>query len=72
MQLIQYCYVSLFSTIITNEFIGEEFYPSQHSLDGYEAMGIDVSQLTQDEKPSLCTLNTDKLIPMLVYGDSLQ
>jgi hypothetical protein len=28
MQLIQYCYVSLFSTVITNEFIGEEFYPS--------------------------------------------
>ncbi len=24
-QLIQYCHVSLFSTIITNEFIGEEF-----------------------------------------------
>ncbi len=35
MQLIQYCYVSLFSTVITNEFIGEEFYPIPNSLDGY-------------------------------------
>jgi hypothetical protein len=52
MQLIQYHHVSLFSTVIThdNNFIGEEFYPSPHSLDGYEAMGFDVSQLTQDEE----------------------
>jgi hypothetical protein len=48
MQLIQYCYVSLFSTVITNELFGEEFYPSPNSLDGYEAMGFDVTQLTQD------------------------
>jgi hypothetical protein len=46
MQLIQYRYVSLFSTVITNEFIGKEFYPSPISLDGYEAMGFDVTQLT--------------------------
>ncbi len=44
MQLIQYCSVSLFSTIITNEFIGDEFYPSPNSLDGYEAIGFDVTQ----------------------------
>jgi hypothetical protein len=43
MQLIQYCNVSLFSIIITNEFIGEEFYPSPNSVDGYEAMGFDVT-----------------------------
>jgi hypothetical protein len=48
MQLIQYSHVSLFSTVITNYFIGEDFYPSQHSMDGYEAMGFDVTQLTQD------------------------
>jgi hypothetical protein len=72
MQLIQYRHVSLFSTIITNEFIGEEFYPSQHSLNGYEAMKFDVSQSTQDEKQSLFTLNTYKPVPMLVYGDSFQ
>jgi hypothetical protein len=40
------------STVITNEFIGEEFYPSPNSLNGYEAMGFDVTQLTQDEEPS--------------------
>ncbi len=72
MRLIQYCHLSLFSTVITNEFIGEEFYRSQHSLDGYEAMGFGVSQLTQDEEPSLFTLNTDKPIPMLLYRDSFQ
>jgi hypothetical protein len=72
MQLIQYCHVSSFSTIITNELIGEGFYPSQHSLDSYEAMGFDVSQATQDEEPSLFTLNTGKPLPMLVYGDSFQ
>jgi hypothetical protein len=35
-------------------------------------MGFNVSQLTQDEEPSLFTLNTDKPIPMFVYGDSFQ
>jgi hypothetical protein len=72
MQLIQYRYVSSFSTVITHEFIGEEFYPSPNSLDGYEAMGFDVTQLTQDEEPSVFTLKTNTPIPMLVYGDSFQ
>jgi hypothetical protein len=48
MQLIQYPHVSSFSTVIINEFIGEEFCLSPKSLDGYEAMGFDVTQLTQD------------------------
>ena len=34
MQLIQYPHVSSFSTVITNEFIGEDVYLSQHSMDG--------------------------------------
>jgi hypothetical protein len=72
MQLIQYHYVSSFSAIITNEFIGEELYPIQHSLDGYEAMGFDVTQLTQDEEQSLFSLNTDKPIPTSVYGESFK
>jgi hypothetical protein len=42
MQLIQYCHVSSFSTVITNDFIGEDFHLSQHSFDGYEALGFDV------------------------------
>jgi hypothetical protein len=53
MQLTQYCHVSSFSTIITNHFIGEEFCPGQTSIDGYKAMGFDVTQLTQDEEQSL-------------------
>ncbi len=72
MQLIQYRHVSLFSTVITNEFIGQEFYPSPNSLDGYEAMRFDVTQLTQDEEQSSFTLKTDMPIPMLVYGDSFK
>jgi hypothetical protein len=72
MQLIQYCHVSLFSTIITNHFIGEEFCIGQTSINGYEAMGFDVTQLTQDEEQSLFTIMPDMPIPMLMYGDSFQ
>ncbi len=53
MQLIQYPHVSSFSTVITNEFIGGDFYLSQHSMDCYKAMGFDVTQLTQDEEQSV-------------------
>jgi hypothetical protein len=49
MHLIQYPHVSSFSTVITNEFIGEDF---QYSMDRYEAMGFDVTQLTQDMEQS--------------------
>jgi hypothetical protein len=70
MQLIQCRHVSLFSTVITNKFIGEIFCLGQTSTDGYEAMGFDVTQLTQDEEQRLFTIMTDMPIPMLVYGDS--
>jgi hypothetical protein len=53
MQLVQYPHVSLFSTVITNEFIGEDFYLSQHSMDSYTAMRFDVTQLTQDMEQNL-------------------
>jgi hypothetical protein len=72
MQLIQYHHVSSFSTIITNHFIGVEFCIGQTSINGYEAMGFDVTPLTQDEEQSLFTIKTDMPIPMLVYGDSFQ
>ncbi len=72
MQLIQYHHVSLFSTVITNEFIGEEFCLGQTSFGGYKAMGFDVTQLTQDEEQSLFTIRTNMPIPMLVYGDSFR
>jgi hypothetical protein len=51
--------VSLFSTAITNHFTGEDFYLSQHSMEGYEAMGFDVTQATQDEEQSLFTIKTN-------------
>ncbi len=41
-------------------------------MDGYEAMGFVVTQLTQDEEQSLFTIKTDMPIPMFVYGDSFQ
>jgi hypothetical protein len=72
MQLIQYCHVSLFSTIITNHFIGEEFCLGQTSINGYEAMGFDVTQLTQDEEQNVFTIKTNMPIPVLVYGDAFQ
>jgi hypothetical protein len=60
MQLIQYPHVSLFSTVITNEFVEEGFHLSQHSMDGYEAMGFDVTQATQDVEQSLFIYNKDQ------------
>jgi hypothetical protein len=48
--------VSLSSIVITNKFIGEDFYLSQHSMDDYEAMGFDVTQLTQDMEQILFTI----------------
>jgi hypothetical protein len=72
MQLIQYPHVSSFSTVITNHFIGEELYLCQYSMDGYEAMGFDVTQLTQDVEQNLFTIKSNMPIPMLVYGDSFQ
>jgi hypothetical protein len=73
MQSVQYRHhVSLFSTIITNHLIGEEFCIGKTSINGYEAMGIDVTQSTQDEEQRLFTIKTDMPIPMLVYGDFFQ
>ncbi len=72
MQLIQYCHVSLFSIVITNKFIGEEFRIGQTSINGHEAMEFDVTQLTHDEEQYLFKIKTDMPIPMLVYGDFSQ
>ncbi len=48
MQLIQYRHVSLFSTIITNHFIGEDFCLGQAFINGYKTIEFDVTQLTYD------------------------
>jgi hypothetical protein len=71
-QSIQYWHASLFSTVITNILIGEEFCLGQTFINGYEAMGFDVTLLTQDEEQSLFTIKTDMPIPMFVCGDSFQ
>ena len=41
-------------------------------MDGYEAMGFNVTQLTQDMEQSLFTIKTNMPIPVLVYGDAFQ
>jgi hypothetical protein len=56
----------LLSTVITNEFIGEEFCLGQTSINGYEAMGFDVTQLTQDEEQSLFIIKANMPIPMFM------
>jgi hypothetical protein len=35
-------------------------------MDGYEAMGFDATQSTQDEEQSLFTIKTNMPIPMVV------
>ncbi len=40
-------------------------------MDGYEAMGFDVTQLSQDVERSLFTIKTNMPMPMLVYGETL-
>ncbi len=52
MQLIQYPHVSSFFTISTNHFIGEDFCPENPSINGFKAMGFDVTQLTHDVEQS--------------------
>ena len=69
MQLIQYCHVSPFSTVITNHFIGKGFCLENPSIDGYKAMEFDVTQMTHDVEQSGFTIKTNMPIPMLVYGD---
>ena len=53
-------------------FIGEDFYLSQHAMDGHEATGFDVTQLTQDMEQNLFIIKINMPIPVLVYGDAFQ
>ncbi len=48
------------------------FCLSQHSMDGYESMRFDFTQLTQDVEQILFTIKTNLPIPMLVYGGAFQ
>jgi hypothetical protein len=72
MQLIQYCHVSLFSTVITNRFIKEDYRLENPSINGYKTMGFDVTQLTHDVEQSGFAIKPNMPIPMLVHGDSFQ
>ncbi len=56
--------INTISSVITSYFIGEDVYLSQHSIDGYEAMGFDVTQLTQDMEQSSFTIKTNMPIPL--------
>ncbi len=67
MQLIQFWHVSPFSTIITNNFIREDIALSQYSLNGYESMGFEVEQSTQNQEQKIFSLRTNKPIPVAVY-----
>jgi hypothetical protein len=67
-QSIQYCHASSFSIVINNHFIGEEFCLGQTSINGFEAMGFDVTQLTQDEEQSLFTIRPTCQYPCLCMG----
>ncbi len=71
MQLIQYQYYSMFSTSITNNFIGVDVQLYKMSLNGYESMGFDVRSLTltQDRDQEQFTITTQKPIPLAVYDD---
>jgi hypothetical protein len=41
-------------------------------MGGYEAMGFDVTQSTQDMEQSLFRIKTNMPMPVLVYGDAFQ
>jgi hypothetical protein len=41
-------------------------------MDGYEIMGLDVIQSTEDMEQSLSTIKTNMPIPMLLFGDAFQ
>jgi hypothetical protein len=44
LQLMQFWKVESFSVILTNKFIGSDVIINQDSIDGYEALGFDMSR----------------------------
>ncbi len=69
MQLIQFCNVFKFSVTITNNFIGDNVDITKWSLAGYEAMGFNVTPLTQDTDQNLFSFGTEYPIPVAFYYD---
>jgi hypothetical protein len=69
MQLIQFCHLFKFLVTITNNFIGNDVDITKWSLAGYEAMGFDVTPLTQDTNQNLFSFGTEYPIPVAFYHD---
>ncbi len=67
MQLIQYWDLSSLSTVITNNFIGEDVSLSHYSLNGNKTMGFVLLPSTQDQEQKIFTLSTIKTTPITVY-----
>jgi hypothetical protein len=69
MQLIQFRHAFKFSVTITNNFIGDDVDITKWSLAGYEAMGFNVTPLTQDTDQNLFSFGTEYPIPVAFYCD---
>ncbi len=69
MQLIQFCHAFKFLVTIMNNFIGNDVDITKWSLAGYEAMGFDVTPLTQNTNQDLFSFGTEHPIPVAFYFD---
>jgi hypothetical protein len=63
------CHAFKFSVTIRNNFIGDDVDITKWSLAGYEVMGFNVTQLTQDTDQNLFSFGTEYPIPMAFYYD---
>ncbi len=68
-QLIRFCESKVFTTTITNKFIGKEATIDQVSIDGYSSMGFNVQSLTQVIVKGEFNIVTNDPIPLIEYGD---
>jgi hypothetical protein len=69
MQLIHFCHAFKFLVTITNDFIGDDVGITKWYLAVYEAMGFNVTPLTQDTNQNLFSFDTEYPIPVAFYFD---
>jgi hypothetical protein len=69
MQLIQFRHAFKFLVTITNNFIGDDVGITKWSLAGYEAIGFNVTPLTQDTDQNLFSFGTECPIPVAFNFD---
>jgi hypothetical protein len=69
MQLIQFPHELKFLVTITNNFIGDDVGITKWSVAGHEAMGFNVTPLTQDTNKNLFSFGTEYPIPVVYYFD---